>query len=357
MDAEIEEFNAYDPHSEFLLLDDCLPVAANGEKINLQETKEDASHDIGQSFVTAGTTTRLSLGATMATNLERSVNPGSAVLATQHLTCGSLDTGSLRLIDGKCDVGEGGILILPGAGRKTTDRNRRSSIFVSPTRDSVVDEQFGNHQNGSDRFAINDGNNYDDGGGEDDGGGFGFCDDDDFVDENGGKESTMVQHRHQESNTKLESSNPSDKSDLVETKINPWALLDAHSQRTSTKPKEHKFGTTCRLPLGVTELPSKNNSRTKNSHKTLSKKFIHRKVTHAQQFRAVESFRSYLFAQRRRSKILANASTTEAGFFGVDIDFPEIPMKGLVFGDEFLYIANETAKLKKARARAEKESS
>ena len=53
MDAQIEEFNAYDPHSEFLLLDDCLPVAANGEKINLQETKEDASHDIGQSFVTA----------------------------------------------------------------------------------------------------------------------------------------------------------------------------------------------------------------------------------------------------------------------------------------------------------------
>lgn len=360
VDAQIEEFNSYDPHSEFLLLDDCLPVAENGKKINLQETKDDMSRDSGLSFATAATATRLSLGATMATNMERSVTPGAAVLATQHLTCGSSNTGSLRLIDGKCDVGEGGILILPGAGKKASDNIRRSSTFgheMSPSsRSNAFDQQPGHPQNGSDSFAIDDGENYDDCGGDYDGGGFGFGDDDvnHVGDENVGLESTTVQNKHQESTSHPGFTGGYDKTNLIEKKSDPWALLDAHAQGRSVKSKEHKFGTTCKLPQRVTELPSENNSRTKKRGKIMSPIIIKRKAKHARQPLALESFRSNLFAQRRLCNILAKSNNKGASF---DIDIPEIPMKALIFGDEFLYIVNETARLRRAQARAESKKS
>lgn len=360
-DAQIEEFNSFDPHSEFLLLDDCLPVAENGKNINLQETRDDVSRDSGLSFATAATTTRLSLGATMATNMERSVTPGAGVFATQHITSGSFNTGSLRLIDGKCDVGEDGILILPGAGRKSEEKIRRSSIFgsnMSPrSRSNAFDQLPGQPQSGSDSFAMHDGDNYDDGG--DDGGGFGFGDGDGngFGDENTGVESTTtMQNGHQQSTPRRGTS--TEKNKPMEKKDDPWALLDAHSQGTLTKSREHKFGTTCKLPAGVSELPSENNKepRTKRSRRITPPKISARRAKHARQSLALESFKSNLFAQRRRSKILANSSNKN-GFFSFDVDMTEIPMKGLIFGDEFLYIANETTRLKRAQARAESKQS
>ena len=362
VDAQIEEFNSFDPHSEFLLLDDCLPVAENGKKINLQETRDDVSRDGGLSFATAATTTRLSLGATMATNMERSVTPGAGVFATQHITSGSFNTGSLRLIDGKCDVGEDGILILPGAGRKSEEKIRRSSIFgnnMSPrSRSNAFDQQSSQPQSGSDSFAMDGGDIYDDGG--DDGGGFGFGDDDDngFGDENAGVENTTVQSGHQQSSQQRGITSSTDKSTPMEKKADPWALLDAHSHGTLTKSREHKFGTTCKLPPGVSELPSEINkeSRTKKSRRITPTKISARRAKCSRQSLALESFKSNLFAQRRRNKILANSSNKN-GVFGFDVDMPEIPMKGLIFGDEFLYIANETARLKRALARDESKQS
>lgn len=45
---------------------------------------------------------------------------------------------------------------------------------------------------------------------------------------------------------------------------------------------------------------------------------------------------------------------TLQAFLGKREDFPKIPMDGLIFGDEFLYLAKEAAKVKAAKRRDEK---
>ena len=96
-------------------------------------------------------------------------------------------------------------------------------------------------------------------------------------------------------------------------RTDPWALLDAHSNRGFT-PKPLRKGKTYRLPEGITLPPSEC-------------------VTVASNRRLVSRVRD---TQKDEVYTPIIIQTLQA-FLGKRQDFPEIPMDGLVSGDEFLY--------------------
>ena len=360
VDAQIEDFHNFDPHVEFLLLDDYLPLADHGKRINLQQDHGSSEASLkdggaGLSFATVGSATRLSLGATTfgVTHFERS---GAGAAAAHHVMHGTSlnnnnNTGSLRLIDGKCDVADDGTLILPGAGRTSDQKIRHSSLFGNMSSPAGRRESIGvsQQQEQNNSFAMDD---YD--GGDDDGAGFAFGgDDDDGGGPNGLHKANMEGLTNQQGQSQSQatqkqgttSQGEQDNAALVQD--DPWALLDAHST-TFVKSREHKFGTTCRLPAWLDGLPSEGRKR---GRRGVPPKIRERRVKPATESLAVQSFKAKLMAQRRRRKILESTSNNP-GLLDLDSDIPQIPLKGLIFGDEFLYIAKETARIKRSQAKA-----
>ena len=361
VDAAVEEFHSFDPNVEFLLLDDVLPTDEGGKKINLREDNDDeetSRQDTGISFATMGTHTRLSLGMTGITNMERS---SAAHSATQHVLRGSLDNGSLRLIDGRCDVGEGGILIMPGAGNSSDSNSRRrsSAAFgsLSPRGDTQQDDNnpinndVAMADNENDNLAMGGGfNDYDDH--DDEGGGFDFAgggdddDDDDF---------DNAQSNYNPAPKQGVSSSKAATDEETKSKDDPWLLLDPHAQSSSASSvKPLRIGRTCKLPPAVSELPSEcvTGARTKRRRKlAATTQPILEKKEKIISFLTSETFRARLAAQRKRNSKKFDETSGED--YDLEATLPEVPLTGLFFGNEFLYIAKATARQKNAQKRQE----
>jgi hypothetical protein len=347
-DIEIDDFHAFDPHQEFLLLDDVLPVdeTDNCEKINLPESIDDASMTRTNRLsmnqptgMTASTgknqnqnqTARLSLGVTLggdfSTTMDRSVQSMNA--AAHRALIGSLDTGSLRLIDGQCDIDESGVLLMPGTASQRSTTNF-SSQETMPQNDLVAhdDNEFGggNHDD------------YDEG--DDDGGGFAFGDD---------QEMPPAPEAFSETHNRVsfaETLNQPQK----KKRADPWELLDPHTP-DSVKARPLRIGKTIKLPPGVDELPSDCVTGARTRRATRRKKVplppVLEKPTKSL---ATEIFKATMAARKRSH----NETSLDDEFVGVDEEaasFPSVPLKGLVFGDEFAYIAKASAKRKAAERR------
>lgn len=340
VDAEIEDFHAFDPHQEFLLLDDVLPVdeTDNCEKINLPESAEETqSNRLWMNRRTTGNgmagtqnqTARLSLGGDFSTTMDRSVQAMNA--AAHRALIGSLDTGSLRLIDGQCDIDESGVLLMPGTA------SQRSTIITS-SQETMHQE---NNQN--DDFAGGDHDDYDAGDHDDDDGGAGFAFGDDQEEPTPAPEVLSVTADNRVTFAETVQQPKSKRAD-------PWELLDPHTP-DSVKARPLRIGKTIKLPPGVDELPSEcvTGARTKrvSRRKKVPLPPVLEKPTKSL---ATETFKATL-AARKRSHNESTLDDESLGFDEEAASLPSVPLKGLVFGEEFAYIAKATAKRKAAERR------
>ena len=277
-DAAIEDFFNFDPQTEFLLLDDVLPEAEQSNKINLEEEDDDDDDinlsDRRLSSSIDATKTRLSLGASATkmtaggTTMFLKGLPGATTSSSQQRALlGTLNTGTLRLVDGRCDVGEDGVLLMPGSqssssGISPTERlnsdGRRLSLF------STQDQLLSNQQAGASVDTDNDGDfpMQDDYGGDDDDGGAGFdmmMDDDDQNQtppslETEGEAPTTKRVTFQEG-TLTQQASSLKSSAKQQQRQDPWAMLDPHDNSLQ-KHKPLRTSKTVRLPPGVDQLPS-----------------------------------------------------------------------------------------------------
>jgi hypothetical protein len=349
-DAAIEEFYGFDPHMDFLLLDDVVPEDMTNQKskINLKEEDDDdldLDHQEQQQQLggcsppnnqSMQNRTRLSLGGLSVTRVERSSTTigvgGIASSAQQRALLGALNNGSLRLFNGRCDVGDDGVLLMPGSQSSSAttatamehDGGGRRSLFGNEAVMPIDLPQLEKDEYDDDDDHSNDG------------AGFEMQDDDNHeepppraLEEDGEQVHSVVvavplQQRQQGTDKRVAFQEPKKRAD-------PWALLDPHSSETTQKPKALRKGKTYRLPDGIDQPPSEcvTGARTR--------RMPQRRLPSTQQevrlSLVVETFRAHLHKQG---------------------DAPKIPMNGLMFGGEFAYIAKETAKKRAATRREQR---
>jgi Condensin II complex subunit CAP-H2 or CNDH2, N-terminal len=262
VDSDIEEFLNFDPHQEFLPLNDVIPTCdlnENGHKINLAVT-DTSDYNLDTTFMSTMTTKvrgsfiadsasrrrhRTSLGSTtlfadrtMMTEGVRMMN-----IASRRALLGTLDTtGTLRLQAGVCDIGDDGILRIPGSSSQERDKEDLWDNDIHQGTDlpngsfSAVDLHDG---------IIDDDN---------DTGGFVMADDDNERSPQEGLESTQGERKRVTF---------SDRTAALTVPIHlqekrkddPWALLDRDSP-DGRKPRPLRIGKTIVLPSTVDKLPS-----------------------------------------------------------------------------------------------------
>jgi hypothetical protein len=124
-------------------------------------------------------------------------------------------------------------------------------------------------------------------------------------------------------------------------KTDPWALLDPHSAGdTNLTKKTLRKGRTYRLPEGIDKPPSECVTGSSTTSMTQRNTSLLWKQHHLRPSLIVESFRIAMGKQIDPES--SSISKTKHEF------------KGLVFGDEFLYIAKENARKRAAKRRAER---
>jgi len=373
VDADIEEFYEYDPNECFLLLDDVVPedLSPTHKKINLKETEDDDDINIGVRRSSLGGTastpgsinnrtqstsknvTRLSLGGLSVTRMERNNSMFSGGISSQQQQknlLGILNSGGLRLMSGKCDVADDGLLLMPGSqiGR----RNSSSLDDSANTLENSLNGGFPMDDQGDNNGLSNDDeldtgpiNLFDD---NDEGPGFAMNDDFDVndnmdemaVDETQGGVAALA--ASQTSSTKRVAFADSVDDQLEKKqqqkqkkkKKDPWQLLDPHSIGDSSYTlKPLKRGKTTRLPEGVLQPPSECVTGSSTSftaepeRRSLAPPVLRPSL-------AIENFRVTIGKQLEPSTV--------------------IPIRGLAYGDEFLYIAKENSKIKAAQRRKQR---
>eukprot|EP00529_Nitzschia_sp_RCC80_P014674 CAMPEP_0113481588 /NCGR_PEP_ID=MMETSP0014_2-20120614/22486_1 /TAXON_ID=2857 /ORGANISM="Nitzschia sp." /LENGTH=751 /DNA_ID=CAMNT_0000375089 /DNA_START=22 /DNA_END=2277 /DNA_ORIENTATION=- /assembly_acc=CAM_ASM_000159 len=371
-DADIEEFYDFDPHEDFLLLDDVIPedMTASKKKINLpshssmmmKDGSSAGSEDGVRRYSSANTPTdrslnrtRLSLGGMTVTRLDGSAMGGlsSTSPAQQRALLGILNSGDLRLVDRQCDVGADGTLLIPGSSQQSSSSSAqfgpRQSLLGDCSRTDQNGEPrslFGEDVSGGDTEMGDAGGLNQDYGGDDDDDGPGFVmndygdDNDDATSENNNvvavQQSKRVRFAAETVNSPARGGGEKGK-----TKADPWALLDPHSaQDTKLTKKLLRKGRTYRLPAGVEKPPSECVTGSSTTNVTQRNDDVSWKQQQLRPSLIVESFRIAMGVQLEpeTSSFLKSKQ----------------PFKGLIFGDEFLYIAKENAKKRAAKRRAEK---
>mmetsp|Transcript_35085 Transcript_35085/g.52365 ORF Transcript_35085/g.52365 Transcript_35085/m.52365 type:complete len:832 (-) Transcript_35085:253-2748(-) len=300
-DALMDEFNAFDPEMEFLLLDDILPTdeSPGGVKINLVEGDgngnegldnmdlDDEDNNVDITHIANDTMnnniTQLSLGGLSVTRIDRSalgvpadsdgISAAMTSAAAERALMGTLMNegtdiggGNLRLLSEKCDICASGALLMPGSSiTDNSDINRRETmgtnvsafdITVDPSITAVgevpaVVDSFANNE--EDLVQCNDDDH-------DEGVGFELC-------ENSVGDEVGV--TFEVCNDVSENDVPptaDQKTILQKKKSDPWLLLDPHDAGSS-KPRPLKIGVTYRLPPGFKDTPSASvtGARTKKS--------------------------------------------------------------------------------------------
>jgi len=369
-DADVEDFFAnLGDNPDFLLLDDVLPEDAseNGTKIALPDADREESDANLRASLSSSSTTRLSLattagnrtsssamGVTTATNATTRMNGSSstgAVLlseAAHRALSGTLNSSSLRLADVHSNIDRAsGSLLMPGVApgprhsrRSDEDSQLRRQVGIGGDvdNDGVFD---GNHE-------------YDDGdyGGDDDGGDGGFmAGDDDDDNYGGGPESETRPTPGRAKRVTFADPVPDD----------PWELLDPHKGdgAPSKGDRPLRIGKTLRLPPGVDQLPSEcvTGASTKQSahqqawRKTQETTFLSTtsSATSASSL-ATETFRATVAARKRSFQ--QHNDVDQSRLPDYSIGLPTVPLQGLAFGEEFAYIAKDSAKRRAAERRA-----
>jgi len=371
IDAQVEEFLNFDPHLEFLLLDDVLPTDTTDEchKINLAQESSTgsalagtAATDTDQSVLTTGTrlsmgsvlNRRLSLGSSVGTGTTRSGmtmmdqtgftnNHGNGkpnLVAAQRAFLGTAqDTGSLRLTGGSCDIGEEGVLFLPGSQQQTTYSSQEEPISTHAASGSNPMD----FNNGDDDFG---------------GGGGAFDDGMDDNDDDGGAAFVMADNDQNDDAAAQQKKRVTfaDSTAAAAPKIHkpvpvvdPWALLDRDAP-DSKKARPLRVGKTIVLPDSMDALPSEcvTGSRTRRVARKQQRERVLRRDKTASSSLAAQTFQQVmttttntLLGQKRALEDASSSATTAA-----------IPLKGLAYGNEFAYIAKATAKRKAEERRA-----
>jgi condensin-2 complex subunit H2 len=404
VDADVDEFFDFDPNEYFMLLDDVVPedLSLTHRKINLKEDIDDDDNGIngiggigrdrssgvsssGGGANNRNNVTRLSLGGLSVTRLERSTVGGtlsstsSKSVQQQRALLGILNNGSLRLMAGHCDVGDDGILLMPGS------QSSRPSIGGCDTDDCLMmttnggglllgdgnnNEQLpGDGIDGGPRSLFGTDNHHFDNDDDHDNDGQGFEMNDDYDNDNdnenendndggmmksGAMDIEEIQTNvfiNKDGGTAALASSSSTKrvafaessihEDDVERKhqkkkkIDPWALLDPHSMGDSSyKLKPLKKGKTYRLPDGILQPPSECVTGASTTKCNIS-----------------QPDRRSLFAPPTLRPSLA----VESYRIAMGKQFEDVvSYRGLAYGDEFLYIAKENAKIRTAKRREER---
>lgn len=348
LDRDIDEFNSFDPDNEFLLLDYVLPTdnTTEGNKINLVQDDEKDHLRFGSTpfkstpathVAANGDSMRLSLGGLSVTRLDRSSilqNVPSTTTATRALM-GSIfnegpDTagGNLRLLSGRCDVAENGALLMPGSAIL-------GNVVNKEKRESIEPSGFDFSLDANRSYADIDNDDHDDGTS------FDLAAQSDNVTAN------------EEQADIIATVKPIAPVTLEKVKEDPWALLDPHDVGT-TKPRPLRMKKTYILPAGMDEPPSAcvTGARTRKTALGTTLK-QQQKRPRSSMCIASEAFQATMAKEHRKRECL---NTSEAACPASieeqsDNERSSIPLKGLVFGNEFAYVAKAEAKRKTAERR------
>jgi condensin-2 complex subunit H2 len=366
-DASIDEFQNFDPHTDFLLLDDILPED-HANKINLAPDHDDDNNDQDGTMNDLAQTpnqsqqsvnkTRLSLGGLSVTNiLERTTVFRGSSPSQQRALLGTLNTGTLRLLDGRCDIGEDGVLLMPGSSqspalassssvRGSSSGLGRLSLLTPLDKLPPSIQIYGaSENNGPEPMQMDD----DDEDHDNDGTGFDFgTDDNDHYEVPSAEDMQPVGlFRHAAAalttDTKRVTFAKTNESKPVKKKADPWLLMDPHERQTDTKNhKPLRKGKTYRLPLGIDQPPSQcvTGARTRRLPKSRSPPLLSRLDDAPRTSLAASTFRQAL--QKHHGRHTQNKRIQEP---------TPLPLNGLVFS-EFAYIAKATAKKRAAQRRA-----
>eukprot|EP00980_Cylindrotheca_fusiformis_P014359 scaffold3827_cov179-Cylindrotheca_fusiformis.AAC.23 len=319
-DSDIEEFYEFDPHIEFLLLDDVVPEDLTNQKINLKSDEIDEYHPScstpNQSGMTSRNRTRLSLGGLSVTKLERSITGGFTSSAQQRALLGTINNGSLRLVGGRCDVGDNGVLLMPGSSMLTpVTGDMAMDDSQQPRRSLFREDSAGEASTAppSNDFG-SDSNDYDDH--SNDGAGFEMnFGDDAAVDAT--EQYDVVGAAFQQQRKRVTFAEvPKNKK-----RMDPWALLDPHTS-DGRKPKPLRKAKTIGLPTGLDRLPSECVTGARTRHVMQRPRLSQPDEDLTARCLATDTFRSFLRNQAEP---------------------PKIPISGLVF-KEFTYIAKQKSK-------------
>jgi condensin-2 complex subunit H2 len=350
-DASIDEFQNFDPHTEFLLLDDMLPED-HANKINLapDEDDEDGNIDLAQTPNRSQSVnkTRLSLGGLSVTNMERTLYRGSSP-SQQRALLGTLNTGTLRLLDGRCDIGDDGVLLMPGSSQSpplpTSVRGslgRRLSLLTPlgklPPGIEIHGASSNYDTNGLEPMQMDD---YDDDH-DNDGPGFDFgTDDNDHYEVPSAEDVQPVGLFRQAASTTENKRVTFAETLPVKKKVDPWLLMDPHErQKDSKNHKPLRKGKTYRLPPGIDQPPSQCVTGARTRRLPKPRQPLSRLDNDAPRVSlAASTFR--------------RALQKHHGHHNKRIQETPLPLNGLVFS-EFAYIAKETAKKRAAEQRAQR---
>lgn len=327
-DPELEDFREFDPHQEFLLLDDVLPTDKSEDcrHINLAPSAADQERMRRYSAASTATLTPNANISMRTQNLSGSTMGKSFHTLGISQALNQINTQSsavLRLIDGQCDLDPSGRLLLPGC------QSQNSTLAPPHSVQGPSEEQV---------YAPN--GDYDGDGDEyDDGPGFMMADDDNTgVDEMNNE--LQVPQTAKKKVTFAPVAVP--EVEFLTNRPDPWAMLDPHTADTR-KPRALKLGKTLKLPLGIDDLPSDcvtgSNTRKWKTAVPLPPASTDSKLC------ATETFQS--LSRKRRLDDDDGGDEEDA----VTGDLFMVPLKGLVYGEEFAYLAREHAQRKAADRR------
>lgn len=289
MDQQVEDFLNFDPHMNFLPLDDVLPI--DSIKINrhrdLPTTTTPRSNTNSQ---------RLSLSQRLSTSKRHSSSNTTGSHLDKTDTAVSLRTlnsmSSLRLTNGSCDMNEEGVLWMPGS------QSSKSPAVSSLSLDGVGgDTTTHAHHDSFDHTGAD--ATFDD---DNDGGGFAMNDDDvPMEDDNTGQEANNLETVAAQKK-RVTFAVGDIAADNDEPPPDPWEMLDRDVPDT-VKPRSLRIGQTIVLPPNIFDVPSNG-------------------VT----------------GSRTRRKVTNRPPPPRPGFMSV------IPLQGLAYGTEFEYIQREFLK-------------
>ena len=305
VDAEIEEFEQFDEHVEFLLLDDVIPIGE--DKIDLP--CRGGIHQLDASGFLPSTT-RLSLGISATVDRSTIGVMQNAVLSTLSNSCGVLQ---------QTDGNSLGMFYMRGTSDFQGPKNRLSSFgsALNTSGDEMMLQQEEGDDNGN--FSDND----------DDGPGFEIAE-------------SMVQ-------SLPDPPKPETRRQLKKPHA-AWDLMDPHDTE-QVKGRPLRIGTTYLLPEGLLEPPSQFVTGARTKKHVVKEKQRHIVVDEPQHICiAAATFKATMANEQRRRERLPN-NNDPLLVQDLAVDRPIVPIQGLAFGGEFAYIAKAATKRKAAERR------
>jgi condensin-2 complex subunit H2 len=313
-------------------------------------------------------------------------NHASAAMASHMGGVYDPSQAALRLMNGVCDVHESGALLLPGTGNDVDhdhgndvdnfgtsleiDDGLRSGMntrMENAQRLDMTMEGDDDHGNG---FAFDGGNDYDDhdDGGDDGGGGFVIHSapmNDEEENDNLNEQTTLRNAAGNGDGTSL--LQQKDQQPVLKAKErSPWDMLDPHDD-SEAKSRPVRVAITYRLPHDCEAPPSASvtGAMTKMSTKKIPRARAKNQIDEGDYSTtmdytslAVEEYRkTLLYIEDRRRKSSMDIDSDDASMdSGTETNehmraITPLSVKGLAFGDEFLYVAKAQAKYKAAEKR------